>query len=74
MVGQIRGERMLGDYVSRLARSERDRSAHYREHVERFREIAMMETQPRVRARLLELAAEYERLVDDLAGTGPRRP
>jgi hypothetical protein len=34
----------------------------------RFREIAMMEMQPRVRARLLEVAGEYQRLVDNLAG------
>jgi hypothetical protein len=65
---------MLGDYVSRLARSEHDRVARYREQVERFREIAKMEMQPRVRARLLELAEEYERLVDDLAGQKTRRP
>jgi hypothetical protein len=65
---------MLGDYVSRLARSEHDRVARYREQVERFREIAKMETQPRVRARLLELAEEYERLIDDMAGTRPQRP
>jgi hypothetical protein len=65
---------MLGEYESRLARSQRDRVARYREHVERFREIAKMEIQPRVRARLLELAEQYEQLVDDLASTGPRRP
>ena len=65
---------MLGDYVSWLARSERDRIARYREQVERFREIAKMEMQPRVRARLLELAEQYEELVDDLAGTRPQRP
>jgi hypothetical protein len=47
---------MLGGYDSRLAGS-RDR-----EQVERFREIAKMETQPRARARLLELAEQYERL------------
>jgi len=64
---------MLGDYVSRLARSERDRVVRYREQVERFREIAMMETQPRVRARLLELAEEYEQLIDNLAGQKTRR-
>jgi hypothetical protein len=64
---------MLGDYVSRLARSEHDRVARYREQVERFREIAKMETH-RVRARLLELAEEYERLIDDMAGTRPQRP
>ena len=57
---------MLGEYDSWLARSERDRIARYREQVERFREIAKTETQPRVRARLLELAEQYERLVDDL--------
>jgi hypothetical protein len=33
-----------------------------------------METQPRVRARLLALAEEYEQLVDDLAGQKTRRP
>jgi hypothetical protein len=64
---------MFGDYDSRLARSEHDRAARYREQVERFREIAMMETQPRVRARLLELAEQYEQLVDYLVGPGPRR-
>jgi hypothetical protein len=64
---------MVGDYVSRLVRSERDRVVRYREQVERFREIAMMETQPRVRARLLELAEEYEQLIDNLAGQKTRR-
>ena len=64
---------MLGDYVSRLARSERDRIARYREQVELFREIANMATQPSVRARLLELAEQHEQLVDDLAGPAPRR-
>jgi hypothetical protein len=65
---------MLGDYDSRLARSERDRIARYREQVELFREIANMATQPSVRARLLELAEQYEQLVDDLAGQKTRRP
>jgi hypothetical protein len=65
---------MLGEYDSWLARSERDRIARYREQVERFREIAKMETQPRVRARLLELAEQYERLVDELVGQKTRRP
>ena len=63
----------MGDYVSRLARSERDRVVRYREQVERVREIAMMETQPRVRARLLELAEEYQQLADDLTGQKARR-
>ena len=65
---------MLGEYVCRLARSEHDRLARYREHVERFREIAKMETGRRARARLLELAEQYEHLVDDLAGQKTRRP
>jgi hypothetical protein len=65
---------MLGEYDSWLARSERERIARYREQVERFREIAKMETQPRVRARLLELAEQYEQLVDDLVGQKTRRP
>lgn len=47
---------MLGDYDGRLARSEHDRVDRYRERAERFREIAMMETRPRARARFLELA------------------
>jgi hypothetical protein len=65
---------MLGEYERRLAQSERDRAARYREQVERFREIANMETQPRARARLLGLAGEYEQLADALAGPEPRRP
>jgi hypothetical protein len=65
---------MLGEYDSWLARSERDRIARYREQVERFREIAKMETRPHARARLLELAEQYERLVDDLVGQKTRRP
>ena len=64
----------MGDYASRLVRSERDRVVRYREQVERVREIAMRETQPRVRARLLALAEEYEQLVDDLARQKTRRP
>jgi hypothetical protein len=64
---------MLGNYESRLARSERDRNARYREQVELFREIANMATQPSVRARLLELAEQYEQLVDDLAAQKTRR-
>jgi hypothetical protein len=65
---------MLWGFDNRAARSKRDRAARYGEHVERFREIAKMETQPRVRARLLELAGQYEQLVDDLAGQKTRRP
>ena len=64
----------MGEYEGRLPRLECDRAARYHERAERFREIAIMETQPRVRARLLALAEEYEQLVDDLAGQKTRRP
>ena len=63
----------MGEYDNWLARSH-GRVGRYREQVERFREIAKMETQPRVRARLLELAEQYEQLVDDLVGQKTRRP
>ena len=65
---------MLGEYDDRVARLECDRAVRYHERAERFREIAKMETKPRVRARLLALAEEYEQLVDDLAGQKTRRP
>ena len=65
---------MFGEYEGRLPRLECDRAARYYERAERFREIAKMETQPRARARLLELAEEYEQLVGEMAGTRPRRP
>ena len=64
----------MGEYEGRPPRLECDRAARYYERAERFREIAKMETQPRARARLLELAEEYEQLVDEMAGTRPRRP
>ena len=64
----------MGEYEGRLPRLECDRAARYYERAERFREIAKMETQPRARARLLELAEEYEQLVGEMAGTRPRRP
>jgi hypothetical protein len=65
---------MLGESEGRAARLQCARAARYHERAERFREIAKMETQPRVRARLLALAEEYEQLVDDLAGQKTRRP
>jgi hypothetical protein len=65
---------MLGDYDSRLTRSERDRVARYREQVELFREIANMATRPSVRARLLELAEQYEQLIENLASQKTRTP
>ena len=45
-------------------RSKQDRAAWYREQAERFQRLAEMETQPQVRARLLELADEYTQLAD----------
>jgi hypothetical protein len=33
-----------------------------------------METLPRVRARLLEIAEQYEQVIDDLEGQKTRRP
>jgi hypothetical protein len=65
---------MLGDYDSRLTRSERDRVARYCEQVELFREIANMATRPSVRARLLELAEQYEQLIENLASQKTRTP
>jgi hypothetical protein len=59
---------MLRGFDSWAARSRPDRVARYREQVERLREIAKMETQPRIHARLMELAEQYEQLVDDLVG------
>jgi hypothetical protein len=47
-----------------------NRAARYREQAERFQQLAKMEEQPRTRARLLELADQYQRL----AGTNPRKP
>jgi hypothetical protein len=54
---------------SLAARSKHDR---YREHAEQFQRLAGMETQPRVRARLLELANEYTQLADAKIGVARR--
>ena len=40
------------------------RAAHYGEQAEKFRELANMEEQPRARARLLEMAGQYQQLAD----------
>jgi hypothetical protein len=40
------------------------RAAHYREHAKHFQRLASTELQPRARAQLLGLAAEYEQLAD----------
>ena len=46
------------------------RTAHYLEQVEQFQRLASMETRPQARARLLELADEYQVLAD----AKPRKP
>jgi hypothetical protein len=43
-------------------RSKHARATWYREHAEQFQRLADMETRPRIRARLLELADEYMQL------------
>ena len=53
---------MLGDL--------HNRAAYYVEQSKRFQLLAKMETHPRARARLLELADEYQQLAD----TKPRKP
>ena len=47
-----------------------NRAVQYRGQAEQFRRLAEMEERPRDRARLLEIADDYEQLAD----AGPRRP
>lgn len=47
-----------------------ERATHYREQAKHFERLASAETQPRTRARLLEVAAEYHELAD----LKPRKP
>jgi hypothetical protein len=49
-----------------------DRAARYRERADHLKGMANAETRPRERARVLELALEYERLADELAGQKTR--
>jgi hypothetical protein len=44
-----------------------DRAARYRERADHLKGMASAETRPRDRARVLELASEYDRLADELA-------
>ena len=44
-----------------------DRAARYRERADHLKGMADAETRPSDRARVLELAVEYERLADELA-------
>jgi hypothetical protein len=48
--------------IQRLKARTHDRAAWYREHAKDFQKLAEMETRPRVRARLIELADEYTQL------------
>jgi hypothetical protein len=47
------------------------RAIHYRQQAEQFERLADMETQPRARARLLELAHDYEQLADAKSAAVP---
>jgi hypothetical protein len=48
------------------------RAAHYREKAAHFKELASVELQPRARAQLLGLAAEYDQLCrDEATGNKP---
>jgi hypothetical protein len=49
-----------------------DRAARYRERADHLKGMASAETRPRERAHVLELAVEYERLADELAGQRKR--
>jgi hypothetical protein len=49
-----------------------DRAARYRERADHLKGMADAETRPSDRARVLELAVEYERLADELAGQRKR--
>ena len=44
-----------------------DRATRYRERADHLKGMADAETRPSDRARVLELAVEYERLADELA-------
>ena len=43
-----------------------DRAARYRERADHLKGMASAEMRPRERARVLELATEYDRLADEL--------
>lgn len=48
----------------RAAWLEGNRAVRYREQAERFELLAKMEVQPQARARLLEIAGEYQQLAE----------
>jgi hypothetical protein len=51
-----------------------DRAVRYRERAEHLERMAKGEIRPREQARVLELATQYRRLADDLAGQKTRKP
>jgi hypothetical protein len=52
--------------TQRVAWIKGDRAARYRERAEHLKAIASAERKPKERARVLELAHEYERLAEEL--------
>ena len=65
------GEPVLSDSERAVWIGE-GRAAHYRQKAAHFKELASVELQPRVRAQLLGLAAEYDQLAEmRLPETGP---
>jgi hypothetical protein len=64
--------RLLTD-SDRAAWIRGDRAARYRERADHLKGIASAETRPRERARVLELATEYDRLADELADQNTRQ-
>jgi hypothetical protein len=61
---------MSGTVPDLEGRDESEWAVHYRQKATHFKEMASGEAQPRVRAQLLGLAAEY----DQLADSNPRQP
>jgi hypothetical protein len=56
----------------RAAWSSGDRAERYREHARRLQQLAGVETQCRLRERLLELAGQYLELADRVAESAAR--
>ena len=64
---------VVPEFERRAAQLEGNRVARYREQAERFQLLADMEMQPAARARLLDLAGEYQQLAEaKTAKPGPR--
>ena len=61
---------MSGTVPDLKSREQSERAVRYRQKATHFKEMASSEEQPRVRAQLLGLAAEY----DQLADSNPRKP